>query len=99
MPQGIGDFAAVLSWVGFVLIIGKLGQFLLAANNIGMQVAHLLFLPGVAVGTAASYMGRFLEVNQPNIARKAVYRTLILGITYMGVLGIPLWFFGESIAQ
>jgi MATE family multidrug resistance protein len=100
LPQGIGDFIAVLAWVGLVLIVGRLGQIPLAANNIGIQVTHLLFLPGVALGTVtASYMGRFLGANQPNIARKTVYRVLILGIVYMGVLGIPLWFFGESIAR
>jgi MATE family multidrug resistance protein len=29
----------------------------------------------------------------------ATYRTLKLGMAYMGMLGIPLWFFGESIAR
>ncbi|EDN68659.1 conserved hypothetical protein [Beggiatoa sp. PS] len=90
----------VLTWVGLFLIVGQLGEAALAANNIGIQVLHLLFLPGVAVGTAAaSYMGRFLGSQQPELAKIATDRTLILGITYMGLSGIPLWFFGESIAR
>jgi len=100
LPQGIGDMIEVLTWVGLFLIVGQLGEAALAANNIGIQVLHLLFLPGVAVGTAAaSYMGRFLGSQQPELAKIATDRTLILGITYMGLSGIPLWFLGESIAQ
>jgi MATE family multidrug resistance protein len=100
VPQSLGDCAEVVAWVGFFLIVGQLGEVALAANNIGVQVTHLLFLPGSAVGTAAaSYMSRFLGANRPDFARMATYRTLKLGMAYMGMLGIPLWFFGESIAR
>ncbi|RKZ51745.1 MAG: hypothetical protein DRR00_10715 [Candidatus Parabeggiatoa sp. nov. 3] len=68
-------------------------------NNIGIQVAEFLFLPNYAIGiAAASYVSRFLGANRSDIARAITYR-ILLGITYMGVLGIPLWFFGESIAR
>lgn len=100
IPESLGSCAVVLAWQGLFLIVGRLGEVALAANNIGVQVVHLLFLPGFAVGTAAaSYMGRFLGANRPDIARVTTYRTLKLGMIYMGVLGIPLWFFGESIAR
>jgi multidrug resistance protein, MATE family len=100
LPQGIGDAIETLTWIGLFLIVGQLGEVALAANNIGVQVVHLLFLPGAAIGTAAaSYMSRFLGSQQPEFAKIATYRTLVLGITYMGLLGIPLWFFGESIAS
>jgi len=45
----------VLTWQGLFLIVGRLGEVALAANNIGVQVVHLLFLPGFAVGTAAAW--------------------------------------------
>ncbi|HID98695.1 MAG TPA: MATE family efflux transporter [Thiotrichaceae bacterium] len=100
IPQGVGDCLETLTWLGLFLIVGQLGQVALAANNIGIQVAHLLFLPGAAVGTvAASYMARFLGAGRPDIAQSTTYRTLKIGMIYMGVLGIPLWFFGESIAR
>ena len=100
LPQGMGYLIEELAWIGLYLIIGRLGEVALAANNIGMQVAHLLFLPGIAIGKAtASYMSRFLGSNQPELAKIATHRTLILALAYMGLLGIPLWFFGESIAR
>ncbi len=100
LPKGIGDCIDVLAWIGFMLIVGQLGTVPLAANNIGIQVTEFLFLPNYAIGiAAASYMGRFLGANHSDIARAITYRILLLGITYMGVLGIPLWFFGESIAR
>ena len=72
----------------------------LAANNIGMQITQLFYLASEALGAAASsYMGRFLGANRPDIARTTTYRILIVGITYLGVLGIPLWLFGETIAR
>jgi len=100
LPKGIGDFIDLLTWIGFMLIVGQLGTVPLAANNIGIQVAEFLFLPGYAIGiAAASYVGRFLGANRSDIARAITYRILLLGVIYMGVLGIPLWFFGESIAR
>ncbi len=100
LPKGIGDCIEVLTWVGLFLIVGRLGEVALAANNIGIQVIHLLFLPGAAVGTvAASYMARFLGAGRLDLARVAIARTLKMGLTYMGILGIPFWFFGESIAR
>jgi len=99
LPSGVGDFLEVGAWVVFQLIVGRLGQVALAASNIGMQATHLLVLPGFAFGIAgASYMGRFLGAGRPDLARHAGRRVLALGVGYMGVLGVPLWFFGEAIA-
>ncbi len=100
LPQGIGDCMEIATWVGFMLIVGRLGEAPLAASNIGIQVTHLLFLPGFAFGiAAASYIGRFLGARRPDIARRTARRVLAMGIGYMGLLGIPLWFFGEFIAR
>lgn len=99
-PQGLGDMIEVLTWLGLFLIIGQLGEAALAANNIGVQVIHLVFLPWAAIATAvASYMSRFLGKKQPELAKMTTYRTLVLASTYMGLSSIPLWFFGESIAR
>lgn len=99
VPMGLGDFVEISAWTGFTLIVARLGEVSLAANNIGMQVTHLLFLPGLAIGIAASsYMGRFLGAGHPELAYAAARRALILGLCYMGLLGMPLWFWGEAIA-
>jgi MATE family, multidrug efflux pump len=99
VPSGLGDCLEVGAWAGFQLIVGRLGDVALAASNIGMQATQLLFLPGFAFGIAgASYIGRFLGAGHPLIARRTALRVLYLGVGYMGLLGLPLWFFGEALA-
>lgn len=100
LPQGVGDFTELLAWTGLVLIIGRLGESSLASNNIALNVSHLIFLPGIALGIAsASYMGRFLGADQADHAYQSTMKCLKLAVLYMGSMGIPLWFFGETIAQ
>ncbi|EIJ41499.1 putative efflux protein, MATE family [Beggiatoa alba B18LD] len=100
IPQGLGDFVELIAWVGLSVIAGRVGETALAANNIGMQFTLVLFLPGLALGiAAASYMGRFLGENRPVLARLTTYKILWIGCSYMGLLGIPLWFFGADIAR
>ncbi len=99
LPSGLGDTLDVTAWVGFMLIVGRLGEAPLAASNIGVQVTHLIFLPGLAFGiAAASYNGRFLGAKRPHLAAHTTNRVLALGVAYMAVLGVPLWFAGEAIA-
>ena len=100
LPQGLGDGLEVAAWVGFTLIVGRLGSVALAAHNIGIQVTNLMFLPGYAFGlAAASYMGRFLGAGQPDLAGAASRRMVILGVSYMALLGAPLWVLGELLAR
>jgi MATE family multidrug resistance protein len=100
VPQGLGDFVEISAYLGFFLIIGRMGESSLAANNIGMAATHFLFMPGFALGIAcASYMGRLIGAGRPDHAALAVRRALGLGIVYMTVLGVGLWFWGESIAR
>jgi len=100
LPQGLGNMIETLTWLGLFLIIGRLGETALAANNIGIQVVHLFLLPSIALGIAsASYTSRFLGSEQPELVKIATYRTLTLGIIGMSLSGISLWFFGQSIAS
>ncbi len=99
LPQGLGDGLEVVAFLAFYVIVGQLGEAALAASNIGMQVTHLLFMPGIAMGIAgASLVGRFIGMGAPRVGRVAAHRILGMTVGYMGVLGIPLWFYGETIA-
>ena len=99
LPQGVGDCVELSTWTGFILIVGRLGEAPLAASNIGIQVTHLIFMPGFAFGIAASsYIGRFLGAGNRSAARATAGRVLVLGVGYMGLMGVPLWFFGEGLA-
>ncbi len=39
-----------------------------------------------------------MGLGSPANARAATLRTLGVGVSYMGILGIPLWFYGELVA-
>ncbi len=98
LPQGLGDGLEVLSFLGFFTIVGQLGETAVAASNFGLQATHVLFMPGVAMGIAgASYVGRYLGHGAPLLARATAHRILGMTVAYMGVMGIPLWFYGETI--
>ena len=100
IPAGLGDLVELGGFLGLFVIIGRLGEAPLAANNIGVAVIQVLFMPGLAAGIAAgSYMGRFLGAGAPTVARRAVRRVLLVGMVYMGGVGLPLWFFGEGITK
>ena len=99
VPQGAGDALEVFSFLAFFAILARLGEESLAASNLAVVVTHLLFLPGFAMGIAgASYVGRLLGAGRPDLARRTARRVLLLGILYMGLLGIPLWGWGGTIA-
>ena len=61
----------------------------------------MIFLPGLALGIAsASYMGRFLlGAGQADHAHHTTIKCVKLAVIYMGSMGIPLWFFGDKVAQ
>ncbi|MCZ6844132.1 MAG: MATE family efflux transporter [SAR324 cluster bacterium] len=100
VPQGLGDLMELGGFLAFYAIVGRLGEVALAASNIGVQVTHLLFMPGLAVGIAAgAYMGRYLGAGAPGVAHTAARRMLLMGMTYMGLMGLPLWFLGAPIAM
>ena len=100
IPQGLGDLVELAAWGGFMLIVGWLGEKALAASNIGVQVTSLLYMPGFAFGmAAASYTGRLLGAERPDVARITARRIVRLGVGYMALMGLPLWFFGETLAS
>jgi multidrug resistance protein, MATE family len=99
-PQGLADGLELVGFLVFFTIVGRLGEAALAASNIGMQVTHVLFMPAIAMGIgAASYAGRFVGAGVPEMARVTTHRILRLTAGYMGVLGIPLWFYGRTITS
>jgi MATE family multidrug resistance protein len=100
IPQGLGDAVEVMAYLMFFAIVGRVGAATLAANQIAVVTTQLLFLPAFALGIAgSSYMGRFLGAGRAEIAAGTTRRLLIIGVIYMGLLGLPLWSLGAGIAR
>ncbi|MEM9065122.1 MAG: MATE family efflux transporter [Planctomycetota bacterium] len=90
-----GNFLIVL-FVGWIASdIDRDGLF--GAHIIAIRVEAFSFLPGFAMGTAvATLAGQYLGAGSPELARRAIWRTTLIGagvMTLMGVLfiTIPGW--------
>ena len=83
-------------WLGNFLIVMMVGWIALDTGASGFFGAHIVairveafsFLPGFELGTAvATLVGQYLGAGHPELARKALFRAMILGAGVMGLMG------------
>lgn len=87
------------SHVIFIGIVGLLGTTALAANNIGVHVESLAFMPGFGLSVAvATVVGQAVGAGRPDIAALAVRRTLGWSTAFMVALGLSFVAFGPVMA-
>lgn len=99
LPIGVGWMLEMGTWLVFTAVISKLGEVPLAAHSIVIQVLHLSFMPGVAISVAATTLvGQHLGANQPALARQSSNAALLLGVSFMAVMGIIYLLLGDHIA-
>ena len=76
------------------------GNGLQGAHIIAVQWEAFSFLPGFAIGMAAGTIaGQFLGAGNVRMARRAVWSCLGLGVLLMGLCGIGLMLWGQSLTQ
>jgi putative MATE family efflux protein len=76
------------------------GAYGAAAMSIGMQVASLAFMPGVAVSVAAtSLVGQALGAWRPDLARLRGNLSIVLGMAIMGLAAVPMVAFAPQIVR
>lgn len=76
------------------------GAYGAAAMSIGMQVASLAFMPGVAVSVAAtSLVGQALGAWRPDLARLRGNLSILLGMVIMAVPALPMVAFAPFIVR
>ena len=90
IPQGIEMLgmwlihAYVLSFITALPFRGALG-----AHFIAIRVESLSFLPGFAMGTAATTLvGQYLGAQNPRMAMKSLRITWLYSVIFMGTIGI-----------
>lgn len=89
----VGSFTFITAW------IGSLGAVSLAAHQIAIQVLHVSFLPGIAIGDAASILvGRAVGAVNWTLARQTVRSTLTLTVALMLSIGLLLVLFARPIS-
>jgi MATE family multidrug resistance protein len=90
----VGAFAMLAA------MISRWSEVHMAAHQVALQVIHLSFLPGLALGDAASVLvGQAVGARREELVRPVARRALAGAVAYMGACALGLVAGGAAIAR
>ncbi|MDA7979782.1 MAG: MATE family efflux transporter [Pirellulales bacterium] len=88
-PSGVQFLLDVLGFTVFILLVGRLGKLEHAATTMAFSISTLAFMPIYGLSIAASILvGQRLVEDKPELAARATWTTLTIGISYMACMSL-----------
>lgn len=96
VPSGVQILLDVIGFTIFVMLAGRLGSIEAEASSMAFSISSLAFMPVMGLGTTALILvGQRLGENRPDLAERATWTSLIIGLVYMAVISMFYWFTPE----
>jgi putative MATE family efflux protein len=98
---GILQFAiAHTSWIGLVRIVSTFGAAALAGYTIAIRIVIFVILPSWGLSNVvATLVGQNLGAGKPDRAEKAVWRTGLYNVMFLGSVGVFFSLFAEPVVR
>lgn len=88
-PSGLQMLLDVVGFTVFVLLVGRLGSVEAEATSMAFSISTLAFMPIWGFGMGAGILvGQHLGENQPDLASRAAWNSLLVGMAYMAIISL-----------
>jgi MATE family, multidrug efflux pump len=89
LPTGLQFCAEMLAFTTFTAILGRIGSEEIAAHQVALATIRVSFLPGIAVGEAASVLvGQALAQRKLRVADRVTAASLLVATAFMAACGL-----------